>query len=56
MMAAVVGNIYESVEEAMAKMGQGSDRTYMPDDSLQVYYDQRYMAYSQLGHQLYNDE
>jgi len=55
MMAAVVGNIYESVEEAMQRMGQGSDKTYEPDTLLKAYYDERFAAYTELGHQLYNN-
>lgn len=49
MFAAVAAGAYPQVGEAMKKMGQGFDMTYMPDPSLSSYYDKRYQQYKELG-------
>ncbi|MBV2226531.1 MAG: ribulokinase [Sphingobacterium mizutaii] len=54
MFAAVVGGIYETVEEAMEKMGQGFDVEYQPNPELAPIYAERYKKYSQLSDLLEN--
>jgi L-ribulokinase len=49
MFAATAANIYPRVEEAMAAMGQGFDREYIPDPSLRGIYDIRYNKYKSWG-------
>jgi len=55
MFAAVVGGIYETVEEAMEKMGQGFDVEYQPNPELAPIYAERYKKYSQLSDLLENN-
>lgn len=49
MFAATVAGIYAKIEDAMAAMGQGFDKEYLPDKSKAVIYGQRYKKYSILG-------
>ncbi len=49
MFAATVAGIYNSVEEAMAAMGQGFDKTFYPDPAKKVIYARRYERYKELA-------
>jgi L-ribulokinase len=49
MFAAVVADIYPTVEEAMAAMGKGFDVTYYPNKSHADIYRKRYANYNKLG-------
>jgi L-ribulokinase len=49
MFAATVAGIYDKVEDAMAAMGQGFDKTYQPDHSKTELYQKRYQRYKELG-------
>ena len=49
MFAAVVADIYPTVEEAMAAMGSGFDVEYYPDNQLKGAYIKRYRQYNDLG-------
>ena len=49
MFAATAAGIYEKVEDAMQAMGQGFDKTYLPDSSKTGLYQQRYERYKRLG-------
>lgn len=49
MFAATAAGIYPKVEEAMAAMGQGFDREYLPDKEKTGLYNKRYERYNQLG-------
>lgn len=49
MFAAVVADIYPTVEEAMAAMGKGFDVSYYPDANRQALYAKRYQQYASLG-------
>lgn len=55
MFAAVVGGIYQTVEEAMEKMGQGFDVEYQPNPDYVPIYAERYKKYSQLSDLLENN-
>jgi L-ribulokinase len=52
MFAAVAAGIYDSVEEAQAKIGSGFSRTYTPDPANTKIYDRLYQKYLQLGETL----
>lgn len=47
MFAATVAGVYERVEDAMKAMGQGFDKEYLPDPTLQAIYQKRYERYRQ---------
>ena len=49
MFAATVAGVYENVEEAMIKMGQGFDTEYHTNQKNIGYYDRRYQQYKKLG-------
>jgi len=49
MFAAVAAGHYAKVEDAMAAMGQGFDKTYAPDPGRRELYRKRYRAYKRLG-------
>ena len=49
MFAATAAGIYPKVEEAMAAMGQGFDKEYLPDKEKTGLYNKRYERYNQLG-------
>lgn len=49
MFAAVVGGIYEKVEDAMSAMGQGFDVVYYPNPQRIAIYKLRYEKYTQMG-------
>jgi L-ribulokinase len=49
MFAATAAGLYPTVEDAMAAMGQGFDKTYVPDQSRVSTYAVRYERYMQLG-------
>ena len=49
MFAAVAAGHYANIEDAMAAMGQGFDKTYAPDPSRRDLYQIRYRAYERLG-------
>ena len=49
MFAATAAGIYNNVEEAMLKMGQGFDVTYHPDKTKTEIYTKRYGRYKKLG-------
>jgi L-ribulokinase len=49
MFAATAAGLYAKVEDAMASMGQGFDKTYHPDKSKNRYYAARYRRYLQAG-------
>jgi len=49
MFAAVVADIYPTVEEAMAAMGRGFDVEYYPNPQYQEVYKRRYKQYNGLG-------
>lgn len=49
MFAAVVADIYPTVEDAMAAMGRGFDVEYYPNNQLKEVYTKRYRQYNDLG-------
>ena len=49
MFAATAAGIYNKVEDAMAAMGQGFDKTFYPDEKNTSHYNARYSRYKQLG-------
>ena len=49
MFAATAAGLYATVEEAMASMGQGFDKTYHPDKSKTRFYTERYQRYLEAG-------
>jgi L-ribulokinase len=49
MFAAVVANIYPTVEDAMSAMGRGFDLEYYPEQKNQEIYSIRYRKYQDLG-------
>jgi L-ribulokinase len=49
MFAAVVADIYPTVEDAMKAMGKGFDVEYFPNAQLRKVYDKRYKQYNDLG-------
>jgi L-ribulokinase len=49
MFAATAAGIYDKVEEAMKAMGQGFEKTIIPDQSTTSYYRCRYEKYRALG-------
>jgi L-ribulokinase len=49
MFAATAAGIYPRVEEAMAAMGQGFDKTYQPEKQKAAVYAKRYEQYKQWG-------
>jgi L-ribulokinase len=49
MFAATAAGIYPNVEEAMAAMGGGFDKEYIPNKQLEAIYNIRYQQYNQLG-------
>jgi L-ribulokinase len=49
MFAATAAGIYPTVEEAMAAMGGGFDKEYIPEKQYQAVYNIRYQQYNQLG-------
>ncbi len=51
MFAATVAGIYPRVEEAMAAMGQGFEKTFEPDPAVRSVYERRYVRYQKLGEQ-----
>lgn len=54
MFAATVAGIYPRVEEAMAAMGRGFEKSYMPDPLVRDIYARRYARYKKLGEQHQN--
>ncbi|MEO8414632.1 MAG: ribulokinase [Ginsengibacter sp.] len=49
MFAATAAGIYETVQEAMAAMGQGFDKEYFPREANVATYAKRYLQYQRLG-------
>ncbi len=49
MFAATVAGVYAKVDDAMAAMGQGFEKTYEPEPEKVAYYAQRYELYKALG-------
>lgn len=49
MFAATAAGVYENVEQAMAQMGQGFDKDYLPDGAKQDYYRPRFERYKALA-------
>ncbi len=49
MFAATAAGLYDSVETAMAAMGQGFDKEYFPDPVRAKHYEKRYKKYRALG-------
>ena len=49
MFAATAAGIYDRVEDAMAHMGPGFDRTYIPNKKRTGLYKKRYKKYKKLG-------
>jgi L-ribulokinase len=49
MFAAVVGGVYNKVEDAQKAMGKGFDTTYHPDNNLISKYEKLYQEYQRLG-------
>ena len=45
MFAATAAGIYDTVDDAMKKMGTGFDVTYYPQPSKKVLYDKKYKVY-----------
>ena len=48
MFAATAAGVYETVDQAMKAMGQGFERTYMPDEQKKNFYKERYKKYTDL--------
>jgi L-ribulokinase len=55
MFAATAAGFYARVEEAMQAMGQGFDKTYLPNPATKELYRLRYSKYEQLGSLLENE-
>jgi len=49
MFAAVVGGVYNNVEDAQEAMGKGFDTTFYPDQNLSSKYEKLYQEYKRLG-------
>jgi len=49
MFAATAAGIYDKVEDAMAAMGQGFEKTYYPEKKKTGYYKKRYKQYKKFG-------
>lgn len=49
MFAAVAAGIYKDVAEAMKQMGQGFDKTYLPNENNSIVYQVRYQRYLKAG-------
>lgn len=49
MFAATAAGIYPNVEEAMAAMGGGFDKEYLPDPQKASFYKKRYAQYRDFG-------
>jgi L-ribulokinase len=49
MFAATAAGVYNTVEEAMEKMGQGFDMEYNPNEQNVEHYNKRYQQYKKLG-------
>ena len=49
MFAATAAGIYDTVEDAMAAMGQGFDKEYHPNKEKAAIYSKRYLKYLELG-------
>ncbi|HWJ92935.1 MAG TPA: FGGY-family carbohydrate kinase, partial [Flavisolibacter sp.] len=49
MFAATAAGLFPDVTTAMAKMGQGFDKTYYPDKNKSVWYKDRYQRYQNFG-------
>jgi len=49
MFAATAAGIYDKVEDAMAAMGSGFDKTYFPNRKKNSFYKKRYKRYKKLG-------
>lgn len=49
MFASVAAGIYSKVEDAMAAMGQGFEKTYTPEQEKIAYYSKRFELYKQAG-------
>ena len=49
MFAATAAGIYEKVEDAMHALGQGFDKTYVPNATRAELYEKRYQRYKELG-------
>ncbi len=49
MFAAVVGGVYNKIEDAQKAMGKGFDTTYYPDHNLTSKYEALYQEYQRLG-------
>ena len=52
MFGAVAAGLYSTVEEAQAKMGSGSAKTYKPNPKNAAKYDALYRKYLELGRSL----
>ena len=50
MFAATAAGLYTRVEDAMAAMGQGFEKTYYPQPDMVGIFEQRYQKYKALGH------
>ncbi|WP_129715810.1 ribulokinase [Pedobacter sp. SYP-B3415] len=55
MFAAVAAGIYPDIDTAMKKMGQGFEKTYMPDSHRFPYLRRRYARYAALGNFVQQD-
>jgi L-ribulokinase len=55
MFAAVVGNVYSNVEEAMQNMGHGFENTYVPNEAVVSIYQERYERYLAAGNTIENN-
>lgn len=49
MFAAVVAEIYPTVEDAMTAMGSGFDTEYQPNPAFKEYYSKRFAQYKSMG-------
>lgn len=56
MFAATAAGLYTRVEEAMEAMGQGFERTYVPNEQRVTFYQQRYDTYKRNGAFLVNSK
>jgi L-ribulokinase len=54
MFAATAAGIYQTIEQAMAAMGQGFSATYYPDKERNSIYNQKYKRYLALGKNSFN--
>src|SRR5450432_2910845 len=54
MFAATAAGLYKNVEQAMASMGKGFEKTYFPEKKRKMIYESRYLLYKKMGASIEN--